>query len=95
MSIFDIFKSQLSSNPPVTEDIISRLYNPTYFNGESIKDGDVVLTALQLIESDNKTANVSAINLAERHLDLFESPSFDKDPPKSLAIPTIKLKEED
>lgn len=42
----NLFKSQLTHNPPITEEVLEKLHVKTYKNGDEIKVGDRILFAL-------------------------------------------------
>lgn len=72
-----LFEKQLSGNLPLTKETLEQLKNKTYFNGENIEVGDVVLYALLKDDDDVKIEDgmtkfhIVVISLNERHLDLF------------------------
>ena len=72
----ELFKKQLEGNKSLTEDDIQNLNKKTYFNGEDIKSGDVVLFAMLTGNPIEKTGEITQlptkmITLNKKHLDLF------------------------
>jgi len=72
----ELFEDQLNQNTPITEDSLVKLNNKTYFNGESIKVGEVILFAMlvgDVIEKENEVNELPAdlIKLNEKHFDQF------------------------
>ena len=71
-----LFEKQLSGNLPLTKEILEQLKNKTYFNGENIEVGDVVLHAFLkgnevTFNNDSVELPVTIIFLNERHIDMF------------------------
>ena len=71
-----LFEKQLSGNLPLTKEILEQLKNKTYFNGENIEVGDVVLHALLkgnevTFKNGSVELLVTVIFLNERHFDMF------------------------
>lgn len=71
-----LFEKQLSENLPLTKEILEQLKNKTYFNGENIQVGDVVLHALlKGNETTFKNGSVelplTVVLLNEKHFDMF------------------------
>jgi hypothetical protein len=91
----ELFEKQLNGNKPLTEEVFGKLQQKTYFNGEEIQIGDVVLFAMlmgDIIEKEGEYPELplELIILNERHFDMFE---YDKRY-KGNDLPTIKLKNE-
>lgn len=88
----ELFEKQLNETQPLTEDVLGKLQEKTYFNGEEKQIGDVVLFAMlmgNIIEEEGKYPKLplSLITLNESHFDLF---THDKRYHKN-EIPTIML----
>lgn len=71
-----LFEKQLSENLPLTKEILEQLKNKTYFNGENIQVGDVVLHALLkgnevTFKNGSVELPLTVILLNERHFDMF------------------------
>jgi len=73
----ELFKKQLNETQPLTEEVLYRLVGKTYYNGEGIQIGDVVLFAMlmdEIIKKEDEHPELSLrlITLNERHFDMFE-----------------------
>ena len=71
-----LFEKQLSGNLPLTKETLEQLKNKTYFNGENIEVGDVVLHALlkgneTTLKNGSVELPLTVIFLNERHFDMF------------------------
>ena len=71
-----LFEKQLSGNLPLTKETLEQRKNKTYFNGENIEVGDVVLTAFLkgnevTFKNGSVELPVTIIFLNERHFDMF------------------------
>jgi hypothetical protein len=91
----ELFEKQLNRTQPLTEEVLEKLQQKTYFNGEEKQIGDVVLIAMlmgEIIEKDNEYSELplKLITLNERHFDMFE---YDERY-KGNNLPTIKLTNE-
>ena len=91
----ELFEKQLNGTQPLTEDVLGKLQQKTYFNGEEKQVGDVVLMAMlmgEIIEKEGEYPELPLrlIILNERHFNLFE---YDERY-KGTDLPTIKLKDE-
>jgi len=89
----NFFEKQLKSNLPIKEEDFTKIKTKTYFNGEEIQIGDIVLFAVMLDEpvktdvDDVFETRIELIKLNERHFDLFTV-----DEKRSVGcLPTIKL----
>lgn len=89
----ELFEKQLNGTQPLTEDVLEKLQQKTYFNGEEKQVGEIVLIAMlmgEIIEKEGEHPELplKLITLNERHFDLFE---YDK---RYVGndLPTIKLK---
>lgn len=79
-----LFKKQLDRNILVSKDEFNDL-NKTYFNGDKINLGDIVLYALLL---DKSTNNVTLIALNQQHFNLF---CYNEDNQSEYGLPIISL----
>lgn len=91
----ELFEKQLNGTQPLTEEVLEKLQQKTYFNGEEKQVGDVVLIAMlmgEIIEKEGECPELplKLITLNERHFDMFE---YDERY-KRNDLPTIKLKNE-
>lgn len=89
----ELFEKQLNGTQPLTEEVLGKLKQKTYFNGDEKQIGDVVLDAVlmgEIIKKDNQYPELSLkfITLNERHFYMFE---YDERY-KGNDLPTIKLK---
>lgn len=88
-----LFKERLAKTSPVTADVVERLQDKTYFNGEKIQAGDVMLFAMLIgdVISNNGTypeLPMKVITLNEKHFHLFEPYHTQQ---KGLPLPVIQL----
>ena len=88
----EFFEKQLKHDT-LTEDNIGELHNKTYFNGEEIQVGDVILFAMLMSEVIDKEGEIpelpmKIIILNERHFNLFE---YDERLNKNNDWPIIKF----
>lgn len=91
----ELFEKQLIDAHQLTEEVLGKLKQKTYFNGEEKQVGDVVLYAMLIDEIVKKNGEYSdlsfkLITLNERHFDMFEF--VDQYNYRSV-IPSIKLKD--
>lgn len=86
--MIELFEKQIKENKIVDEEMISRLINKNYYNGEPIEIGDKILFAL-VQKKDKNIGEISydLITLKREHFDFFEV-----DKKMSDSIPCIKLK---
>jgi hypothetical protein len=74
----DLFREQLENNQPVTGDVIDKLHNSKYFNGDSVEIEDVMLLGMirgEPIQRPNEITQIPLhlIKLNERHFHLFDT----------------------
>jgi hypothetical protein len=91
----ELFEKQSNGTQPLTEEVLGKLKQKTYFNGEEKQIGDVVLHAMlmsEIIEKEDGCAELplKLITLKEKHFNMFE---YDERY-KGNDLPTIKLKNE-
>ena len=91
----ELFEKQLNGTQPLTEEVLEKLQQKRYFNGEEKQIGDVVLLAMlmgEIIEKEGEYPELplKLITLNEKHFDMFE---YDERY-KGNDLPTIKLKNE-
>jgi hypothetical protein len=72
-----LFEKQLKGTQPLTNDVLEKLQNKTYFNGEEKQVGEVVLMSMlmgDVIEKEGEYPELplKLITLNERHFNLFE-----------------------
>ena len=89
----ELFEKQLNGTQPLTEEVLGKLQQKEYFNGDKKEVGDIVLHAMLMCDVVEKEGEISElplklITLNERHFNLFE---YDE---RYVAneIPTIKLR---
>lgn len=86
--MIELFEKQIKENKIVDEEMISRLINKNYYNGEPIEIGDKILFALmEKKDKNSKEISYDLITLKREHFDFFEV-----DKKMSDSIPYIKLK---
>ena len=75
-----LFKIQFEENEPMLLEEIEELPQcETYFNGDPILEGDIVLTALLVkiikptVKGESVQVRAKPINLNERHFDMVQS----------------------
>lgn len=86
--MIELFERQIKENKIVDEEMISRLINKNYYNGEPIEIGDKVLFALmEKKDKNSKEISYDLITLKREHFQFFED-----DKKISESIPCIKLK---
>lgn len=91
----ELFEKQLNETQPLTEEVLGKLNQKTYFNGEEKRIGDVVLYAMlmgEIVEKEGEYLELplKLITLNKKHFDMFE---YDERY-KGNDLPTIKLKNE-
>lgn len=87
----EVFRAQIDGANIIDEEILSKLKNQKYFNGDPIKISDKVLFALLEFESDeSQIISLKVIMLNESHFDHF----ILVDKPKNGVIPILKIKDE-
>jgi len=86
-----LFEKQMKENKEVSVEILNKMNNKEYFNGDVIEISDVVLYAMlvgDVIEKDGEIPELplKLIQLNKKHFHLFEKEKFQDE------IPKLKLK---
>lgn len=90
--MYEKFKTQLEISEVVTEEILLRMTNKTYHNGDEVKIGDKTLYGLIVNRIDVGNIDVDMVMLNENHLDLYELDNTPYEVKFPQSLPLIKLK---